>query len=216
MNAWRRAMPYLWSKWPVDDRAYDGKRYPLCWNVKMYKAVTFDMVLKRMCTPDFEYINEAEAITRIPNIQKLREEWEGGVPTPSDPLGQQGLSEIAYNDAIEEMRESMNGNDTMQFVTPERERRWGVQVPKEGLKCQYEFIGRSGGYLTLTHFMSLEIDSEGMFGTHDLYKLVDNWRLPYLYAMIDEITNAVNSRYDELIYKLAFYMRYNMPHVVPE
>jgi hypothetical protein len=206
MNAWRAVMPRLLSKYPVDSRCDDRKRHALCWNVKMHNSPDFDKVWKKMCTPDFEYINEAEAITRIPSIPNLREEWEQ-------------VSNAMYEAALETMRESFLGDDTMKFVTPEREKKWGISCGDNGLDCKYAFFGRSGGWLVLTHFMGMDIDTEMVelpeVG-YEMHRLVDNYRLPYLYAMIEEISHMVSHRDEELVYQLAFNMRYNMPETVPE
>lgn len=207
MNAWRRALPALWKTWPVQSRYYAHKTYALCWDVKMLTHVSFEEVWAKMCTSGyFEYINEAEAITRIPNIRKVKEAWHE-------------RNEDMYEAALETMHADYNGDtDTMQFMTPERELKWGIKVPEKGLDCKYQFVGRSGGWLALTSFMGVSVDADLIQFNNGSQQmtLANNERLPYLYAMIEEITWSVDHRQDELIYQLAFNMRYSMQDVVPE
>ena len=186
MNGWRRALPRLLRD--TEERYYETKNYPLCWNVKMYKPVSFEDVWQRMCTPDFDFINEAEAITRIPSKEALREAWD----------------ERFVASVLVDMCEDFTDGDTMQYCTPELEKKYGIKLPENGLKCKYEFVGRSGGWLALTGIRECDI------------RELPNAMLPFLFAMIEEISNAVDRRHEEFTYQLAFSMRHNMPEVVPE
>jgi len=204
MNSLRRIMPHIINECGTDDRAYSMHRNWLCWNVKMHTGPSFNEVWEKMC--EEHYINEAEAITRIPSTRNLHNEWVKAC-------------DQHYDWAIEHMRSTFTGDDTMQYVTPERAKKWGVTPLDNRFDTKFEFVGRSGGWLALTHIMGMPIDSEMRTSKeldYEMPKLVDNWRLPYLYAMMEEITDMVSNRYDELLYQMAYNMRYNMPDVVPE
>jgi hypothetical protein len=204
MNAYRRIMLRVMRGAGVSSRWYDHKEYPLCWNVKMDKAVTFDDVFA--CMVEHHYINEAEAILRIPSVAKLRHAWYN-------------VENSMHEHVIEDMRGSFSSDDTMKFTTPERAKMWGIMDPKNGYDCKYQFVGRSGGWLALTEFAGNKIDSEIYCDPslgYEMPRLVPNYWLPYLYAMCEEIGAIVVRRRKEMMYLLAFEMRYNMPEVVPK
>jgi len=204
VNAYRKILPAVYNQCGVDDRYYDHEKFMLCWNVKIHKNFSFEEVFKKMCTPEFEFINEAEALTIIPSMRKLESEW--------------GVVD-RYEQAIENMQNCFLSEDTYNFVSPDMEKKYSVTYPNKGADCKWGFMGRSGGWLVLREFMGCPISqahvSEWRSGDPAMY-LVDNWRLPYLLAMMEEVTATVEHRHDELLYQLAFQMRYNMTNVIPE
>ena len=190
---YRRALEIVVRKSTDGQRAYDRYVYPFCWNVKMNRHVGFKDVWARMCKEC--YVHENEAIISIGDVKAFEGRWEHEME-----LGD------ASESAIEHMRESFtSGDDTYRFCTPEREKRWGIKAPESGWKCEYDFIGRSGGWLALTNFECRPLINEE-FSTLDL----KNREVPALCAMLEEIKWAVDNRFDEFTYLLAFHMRYNM------
>ena len=200
MNGYRRLLPAVYHQCDATDRYYDRETWPLCWNVKIHQSASFEMVWRKMCTPDFEFINEAEALTIIPSLKALEKRWTG-------------IEQTMYDRAVADMRESFLTSDTYNFVSPAKEKKYGVEFPIKGAECKWGFMGRSGGWLVLREFMGRPISNEHSHSWDDakpdIY-LTDNWRLPYLLTMMEEAHDAVEGRFAELIHQLAFHMRYNV------
>jgi hypothetical protein len=166
----------------------------------MTTSITFDHIFKQM-VKDY-YVNEAEAIVRIPSVKKLADEWES-----------EDRANVAGEFALECMRATFTDDDTMKYVTPERERRWGLDNEPEGWDSKYTFIGRSGGHLALTHFMGYDLTDDDW--DKNLPE-IPNRVIHRLCPMLEEIRYMVDHRDEELLFQLAFYMRYNMPEFVPQ
>lgn len=189
------ALPEVMGKL-VTTRHYDRKRYPFCWNVKMYKAHSFDAVFQKM--GQTFYLNAAEAVTMIPSMDDLRFEWEHGL-------------QHWYDAALDTMQTNATDSETYKYVTPKLAKLWGLGEDSGPWDTGFEFQGRSSGWLCLTKFLGDRLDGFDLFQPEQ-YSELFNQRLC---CMLEEVTQAVARREEEMLYQLAFQMKHNMPTVVP-
>lgn len=164
-------------------RYYEGKWYPLCWNWKMhqldldYKDVFTSMVKQH-------FINEADAATSIRSLPQLERTYHA-------------LCNAWCESVLEDMCRSFIEDDTMRYVRPVIAEKYHVDDGPFDVK--YDVLGRSGGWLSLSHFEGEALTRILTSPEYNVFELENHASLPKLCAMVEEITLVVDSRFDEYL-----------------
>lgn len=165
-------------------RWYPGDIYPICWNVKMLRTVTFDEIFKSMAEQHYHGVNDA--LVSIPDAHLLRDKW----------------SEVeagAWDVIMEDMRTTFDPkhSDTMRCCSPKTYKRFSYTPAKSGelWDVEYKFVGRSGGWLALTEFEGAQLEHiDAELGSN-----AERW-YQKLCCMLVEVTWTVDQRYKEYAY----------------
>lgn len=174
-------------------RMYDHRKHPFIWNVKMNDDYSFKRVFTRMAKD--HYVCEADAIVSIPSKEGLEIDWEDFIQRDSS----------VPDSVLEDMRRTFTEDDTMKFVTPEREEKWGVKAPEDRRwDTKFSFEGRSGGWLSLVQFRDVDL-LRFQKNSGEWSELDEEW-LRSLCAMCEEIEYMVSQRHEEYVYLLAYQM----------
>lgn len=165
-------------------RWYNHDTYPVCWNVKMNHSITFDQIFNKMA--EQHYHGRNDALVCIPDVQGLRDQWG---------KWEDGRYEII----MEDMRSTFDPKhcDTMRCCSPKAYKRFSYipSKPEELFNVEYQFVGRSGGWLALTEFEGVQLEHrEAELGSNE-----ERW-YQKLCCMLVEITWMVDQRFDEYAY----------------
>lgn len=129
--------------------------YPLSWNVKVaYFWPSLEEIM-----PKVEQVLQEEFRLALTAVNALVQQASG--PHTSEEvaaasvkillkgwLDADGMSE----QVLENMCNQLDGTDTYKFLTPAREKAFGVSTPDAGFAVKFAFTGRMGGHLVLDHF----------------------------------------------------------------
>lgn len=161
--------------------------YPAAWNVKMLRPITFEQVLARIVKDNGYHCVADVLVTLGVDVERLRSEFN---------------RPYVHEHALNEMRTGILETDTYHCCTPERYAQWGLPGYAKDApmwSVEYEFHGRSGGWLVMTQFRGVPIHG-------NIDDVLDHFERPGLKAlgcMIDEVSHAVEQRYDEYEYLVA-------------
>ena len=195
---WQKRIATICQQHGIQARHY-GNVQPFCFNVKMYKDWSFKEVFDKMV--EEHYLSPAEAIIEIRDVDALAQRWKDWYQT-------------AYDTALEDMRTSYIEDDWARFVRPHLERKYRIKVPDDGWEVKFEQQGRSGGWMVLTRFEGIEFRTLTHDPDHQFMDVDDVGHDGDLYrrklcAYLEECVHMLceKSRYNELLYQLAFQMK---------
>jgi len=129
--------------------------YPLAWNVK----VAYFWPSLQEIMPKVEQALQEEFGLALTAVNALVQQVSA--PHTSEEvaavsvkillkgwLSADGMSERV----LENMCNQLDGTDTYKFLSPAREKAFGVSTPDEGFAAEFGFVGRMGGHLVLLNF----------------------------------------------------------------
>lgn len=123
-------------------------RYALEWNVACYGGIDdFDTLLAKARQGDNDFSIKADTDLDAGLLAKLKVEW-----------GDDKHRFDVWMWVIDDMRESVKGDDTYRFLSPNIERRYGVNSPDAGFDVDWVFEGRSGKHLCLSRFQHRDLE----------------------------------------------------------
>ena len=199
---YERRIATLCAQHGIQSRYYNGNTRPFCWNVKLHTDPSFEQVFSTMGKYFFEC--EADAVVSTPNLAKLKEDWTTEYSQHYD----QALQDMCdfYADR------NKGGGYTLNFIRPRLEHKYHVKPPEgRGWDYEFNFYGRSNGWLSLERFEGIELRTVITSPDHlymDLEDTDDQLYRRKLCAYLEEISLMVKKAAleEELRYQLAFHM----------
>jgi hypothetical protein len=184
------AIPVLCRVRGVVARHYDYWRW-FCWNVKMYKAPTYQQIYAKMV--EGHYVCEEDAIVSIRNLQQLKKEWE-----------KPECASNAHQWVMEDMCNTFTDvrMATARSISPDTAAKFHIDPYPDEWKVTYEFVGRSGGWLSLEMFEGITMRHMTMDPQHTIVDMENDYAQK-LCAMIEEISVIVSHRDNEYLYHMS-------------
>lgn len=123
-------------------------RYALEWNVACYAGIgDFDTLLAKAREGGNDFGITADTDLDAGLLAELKFEWDG----------QQNQSDM-WGWVIDDMRQSVERDDTYRFLRPEIEQRYGVSSGESGFDVDWVFEGRGGKHLCLSRFQYRDLE----------------------------------------------------------
>lgn len=145
----------------INRRFYDRRGFLFCFNVKCYSAdLSFENLLSVAKEQDIEHLND------VMFMHEARERFE------------KHENEL-FNWGVEDARRTFTGREADHYSKPDDD---GYNTLWDGtaVDVEFAFLGRSGGWLCLTHFEGTPLADEGDINSLDYRTL----RLLYRYIVM--------------------------------
>ena len=168
-------------------RSYNHEPHPLCINVKCYNV-----------NPEFEHL--LELIKNYEDEPYLHhEDWLKQAKIKYDEVEDQ-----LFDWGLEDARRNFEDSDTC--------------LPNgEKIEVNYEFVGRSGGWLSITRFENYSFqDTYGEDGLEQTLKEMDFKTLKKLYQLITMLKHDLKHPEQEVEFQAAFQFVYNACADIPK
>jgi hypothetical protein len=187
---WHKHIEVVCERHGVESRWYNSKLHPFCFNVKMRWPLNFDKAMENAAK---EYHGGfAALVLDIDDIPTMRREFEN--------------SNTVYECIIEDMQRNFDVKDSdhMRYLRPQIQNRYRIDPQMAGFDVEYEFVGRSSGWVSIAHFEGWQLARQE---TREFW--IDEFKENPQYArklcaMIEEVGLVVAQREQEFHYQAGF------------